>query len=170
MATRLVRFSVDLLEAEARSTGALCAMLQVAEPGSWPPPFNDAGVRDWFLDQLRSDAERARWLGYYVISSVDGAETLVGTAGYKGPPVADGKVEIGYSLVGAYHRRGIGSEVVGQLVSGAFSDPRVRRVTAETPMSFGGSRGLLEKCGFRLTGQKLDPEEGELALYEYVRG
>ena len=42
---------------------------------------------------------------------------------------------------------------------------RVTVVTAETPVAFAGSRGLLEKCGFVLTGTRSDPEEGELALY-----
>ena len=87
----------------------------------------------------------------------------------KGPPDATGTVEIGYSVVEAYHRRGIGTEVVRELVSRAFGDARVQRVTAETPLSFEASRGLLEKNGFRLAGQRTDPEEGELALYEIVR-
>lgn len=169
MTTRLVQFSVGALEEEARSTDALCAMLLVAAPVSWPPPFSDDAVRDWFLCQLQENPDRARWLGVYVIAKVDGVETLVGTAGYKGPPDATGTVEIGYSLVEDYHRRGIGTEVVQALVSRAFVDARVQRVTAETPLSFDASRGLLEKNGFRLAGHRSDPEEGELALYEIAR-
>jgi RimJ/RimL family protein N-acetyltransferase len=166
---RLVQFSVGALEEEARSIDDLCSMLLVAAPVSWPPPFSDDAVRDWFLRQLRDNPDKGRWLGAYVIAAVDGVETLVGTAGYKGPPDATGTVEIGYSVVEAHHRRGIGTEVVRELVSRAFGDARVLRVTAETPLSFEASRGLLEKSGFRLAGQRTDPEEGELALYEIVR-
>ncbi len=169
MATRLVPFSVAALEAEARSAQALCAFLGVSPPAQWPPPFNDAAVRDWFLDQLRADPEQVRWLGRYVVSTIDGADTLVGTAGYKGPPDATGTVEIGYSLVETYHRRGIGSALVRELVCAALVDEQVQRITAETPLGFAASRGLLEKCGFRQVGQKTDPGEGELAVYEYGR-
>ena len=74
-------------------------------------------------------------------------------------------VEIGYSIVEAFQRRGIASAAIAQLVDRAFADPRVEVVTAETPVTFTASRGLLEKCGFALTGTRTDPEDGELALY-----
>ena len=66
-------------------------------------------------------------------------------------------VEIGYSIVEAFHRRGIASAAMAQLVDRAFADPRVEVVTAETPVTFTASRGLLEKCGFTLTGTRTDP-------------
>ncbi|MBK8085476.1 MAG: GNAT family N-acetyltransferase [Devosia sp.] len=170
VATRLVTFSVALLDAEANSTGELCALLDVAEPADWPPPLNDAGVRDWFRGQLRADPERARWLGSYIVSVVDGIETLVGTGGYKGPPDASGTVEIGYSVVPAYQRRGIGTAAVDELVRRAVAHPGVRGVVAETPTRFEASRGLLEKCGFRMVGRRTDTEEGELVRYEIAAG
>lgn len=167
--TRLVVFSVTALDAEATGADVLAEMLGVARPLDWPPPFNDASVRDWFRSQLRSEPDLAPWLGYYVLAVIDGSETLVGTAGYKGPPDDAGVVEIGYSIVPPYQRLGIGTSAVQILVTQAFADARVNRVTAETPVSFIGSRGLLEKSGFAQVGQRLDAEEGELVLYETLR-
>jgi len=168
-AVRLQAFSVSALDAEDRSAAALSAVLGVAEPAAWPPLYDDAGVRGWFRKQLLTKPDMAQWFGYYVVAEIDGADTVVGTAGYKGPPDGDGKVEIGYSIVSAYHRRGIGTGAVGQLLERAFAAPGVHSVTAETPFEAIPSRRLLERCGFTLTGGRSDPEEGELALYSVER-
>ena len=166
---RLIEFSVSALQAEERSARELCDALGVAAPSEWPPPFHDAGARAWFRAQLEAQPGAAAWLGRYVVASIDGQSTLVGTAGYKGPPNADGAVEIGYSIVEAYHRRGIGLVMVRQLVDDAFADPRVRIIMAETPVTFAASRGLLERSGFALAKTRIDPEDGELAVYDIVR-
>lgn len=158
-------FTPALLSAEDVSAAALSKALGVAEPASWPPRFNDADTRRWFREKLETDPSVSGWLGVYVIAEIDGQATLAGAAGYKGPPDADGTVEIGYSIVDAYQRRGIATEAVVQLVSRAFADRRVVTVKAETPLTFTASRGLLEKCGFVLTGTRTDPDDGDLAIY-----
>ena len=167
-AVRLIPLSLDVLDAEDRSTGELGALLDVAVP-SWPPLYHDASVRAWFRARLLAEPDAVAWSGCYVVAVIDGVETLVGTAGYKGPPDPAGMVEIGYSIVEAYHRRGIGLGAVRQLVDKALADTRVRTVTAETPVTFAASRGLLERSGFALAGTRVDPEDGELAVYEMVR-
>lgn len=170
MAVRLVALSVTLLDAEAGSISGLCELLRVAAPVDWPPLFFDEGARRWFRNQLLADPLVAPWLGYYVVADVAGVETLVGTAGYKGYPDADGRVEIGYAVVSAYHRMGIGSAVVRLLLEQAFDDPRVHRVVAETPEHFTASRRLLESSGFELVGQRDDPDDGPLLVYAVGQG
>jgi [ribosomal protein S5]-alanine N-acetyltransferase len=158
-------FTPALLSAEDVSAAALCGILGVAEPPDWPPLFNDADTRAWFRQKLESDPSSKGWLGFYVVAEIGERPTLVGTAGFKGPPNADGIVEIGYSIVETFQRRGIASAAVAQLVDRAFADPRVEVVSAETLVTLDASRGLLEKCGFTLTGTRTDPDEGEIALY-----
>jgi RimJ/RimL family protein N-acetyltransferase len=158
-------YTPALLLAEDISAASLCALLGVAEPPSWPPLFNDADSRAWFRRKLEADPSVVGWLGFYVIAEIDGRATLAGSAGFKGPPNDDGMVEIGYSIVDAFQRRGIAKAAVNELVRRAAADPRVKLITAETPVTFTASRGLLERCGFVLTGTRTDPEEGELALY-----
>jgi RimJ/RimL family protein N-acetyltransferase len=168
-ATRLVQFSVASLDTQAKSIDALCALMAVEPPPDWPPEFFDAAVLDWFRSQLLADPALAPWLGHYIVHECDGRDTLVGTAGYKGPPDADGAVEIGYAILGAYHRRGIGIAAVAILLAQAFADTRVRLVVAETPVENLASRGLLQKAGLRCVGTRSDPEDGELAVYQIHR-
>lgn len=148
---------------------ALSALLDVVVPSGWPPLYHDADVRAWFRGKLLADPDATGWLGYYVVATIDGAPTLVGSAGYKGPPDATGMVEVGYSIVEAYRRQGIALAALRQLVNQAFADARVLTVTAETPVTFAGSRSLLERGGFAPTGRRSDPDEGELALYGIFR-
>ena len=169
MPTRLVVFSVAALDAEGVSVGALCDQLAVAQPVSWPPPFGGDGVRNWFRQRLLAEPSHAPWLGHYIVSQIAGADTLVGTSGFKGPPDGNGTVEIGYSIVSAYHRKGIGRAAVETLLAQAFGEPRVNRVVAETPADFLASRGLLETCGFERIGSRVDPEDGDLVLYAVNR-
>jgi ribosomal-protein-alanine N-acetyltransferase len=166
---QLIEMSLGTLAAEDASVSDLGALLGVDVPAGWPPLYHDAGVRGWFGAQLAANDAAARWLGRYVVATIDGNPTLVGTAGYKGAPDAAGAVEIGYSIVQAYHRRGIGLETVRQLIDDAFADPRVRSISAETPVTFVASRGLLERSGFALTGTRSDAEDGELAIYSIAR-
>lgn len=166
---RLLPISVATLDAEDHSGAALAHLLGVGAPTDWPAPFNDAEVRKWLRGRLGGDAADGRWLSFYIVADVGGGETLVGNCGFKGPPDPSGEVEIGYSIVPDYHRRGIGTAAVGALVEVAFGDERVERVTAETPVSFVSSRGLLEKCGFVAVSRRTDPEDGDLVVYAVDR-
>ncbi|WP_417310665.1 GNAT family N-acetyltransferase [Devosia sp.] len=162
---RLVGYTLRLLELERASVGALCAALGVAPPPDWPPPLFDAGALAWFIAQLRADPAVAPWLGNYVVADIASVETLVGSAGFKGPPDADGNVEIGYSIVDAFQRRGFGRQAVGLLLDRARNTMGVRCVRAETTRDAVASRGLLAACGFRYAGERPDADDGELALY-----
>ena len=77
----------------------------------------------------------------------------VGTVGYKGPPSADGTVEVGYGILPEYQRRGYASEAVRALLARAFAVPAVRRVIAETLPELTASIGVMTKCGLSFIGQ-----------------
>ena len=166
---RLVPISLETLDAEDYSGSALAHLLGVGAPTDWPAPFNDADSRKWMRGRLGDDAVDGRWLSYYVVADVGDGETLVGNCGFKGPPDPNGAVEVGYSIVPDYHRKGIGTAALRALVEVAFDDERVGRVTAETPVSFVASRRLLEKCGFAAVSERTDPEDGDLVVYAVER-
>ena len=94
---------------------------------------------------------------------------LVGAGGYKGRPSPEGTVEIGYSIVPEYQRRGLATEAAAALVARAFCDTRVNRVIAETLPKLAPSIGVLRKNGFRLIGEGSEPEviRFELTRAEY---
>ena len=82
---------------------------------------------------------------------------MVGAGGYFGPPGDDGCVEIGYSVLPEWQRRGYASEIVDALVTRAFSVPDVTLVVAHTTPGNVGSVGVLARCGFSQTGPGAEP-------------
>ena len=72
--------------------------------------------------------------------------TLVGVAGYKGPP-SDGVLEIGYSVVPSWQRQGIATQASRALVEAAWQRGATV-IRAETLPHLEASIGVLRKLGF----------------------
>lgn len=161
----LIATAFGHLDAEDISAEALCGLLHVSPPPSWPPENNGPETRAWLRDLMKADAGSMGWLGYYVTTTVDGQQMLAGTAGFKGRPDENGGVEIGYSIIPELHRRGIATETIKLLIGHAFGNPDVRRIKAETLPRLIPSIGVLIKCGFMQTGEGFDPEEGKTLLF-----
>jgi RimJ/RimL family protein N-acetyltransferase len=129
--------------------------------------YLDAASLTYTLDRLVEGPDQAGWwLHFVVLKEPAGGRTLIGSGGYKGPPSADGTVEIGYGIVSDHRRRGYASETTRGLLSHAFAEPRVRRAIAETLPELTPSIGVLEKCGFRLIGEG---EESGVIRFELMR-
>ncbi len=94
------------------------------------------------------------------------SETLVGTAGFKGPPAADGIVEIAYGVSPEYQGKGYATEAAQALTEYAFDSGKVRVVRAHTLPEANASRRVLTKCGFRRIGEVIDPEDGLVWRWE----
>lgn len=165
---RLTPTTIDRLNVEDISGEALAASLGVAAPASWPPLHNGPETREWMRRKLLADANNQGWFGWYIIATLDRVPTLAGGAGYKGPPDANGEVEIGYSVVRQYHRRGIASTAVRLLCERAFA-AGVTAVLAETLPGLVASQGVLGKAGFVKFEERTDPEEGEVWRYRLDR-
>jgi RimJ/RimL family protein N-acetyltransferase len=125
------------LAAELDGSEALAATLGVRVPDGWPPDLYDRDAIEFFLVVAQhTPAQDAHWLSYYFVLRDDEGfgPVVVGTGGYKGPPEA-GEVEVGYSVLDVYRRRGIASEAVAELAA---------------------SLGVLARCGFRPLGPGID--------------
>lgn len=165
----LVAATAEVLEAELRGHAELAAVLDARVPQAWPPPLYDEDAVQWALKCLRDDAAFEEWgVRYFVAREpmAGGGAVAVGAGGYKGPPRDQDWVEIGYSVLPEYQRRGFASEAARGLVRHAFRDPRIERVTAETLPQLWPSIGVLEKVGFRFAGE--GTEEGAVR-YEITR-
>ncbi len=145
----LVPATLKLTEAALEGPGALAAVLRASVPETWPPEYMDEAALRFTLDRLAEEAAQSDWWLHFAVLRERAGRTLVGTGGYKGPPTADGTVEVGYAIVRDHRRRGYASEVVRGLVAHAFAIPTVRRVIAETLPDLTPSIGVLRKCGFR---------------------
>jgi RimJ/RimL family protein N-acetyltransferase len=164
----LIAASVEVLEAELRNRDDVARVLGLRVPASWPPPLYDQQAVQWTLDRVREDPGYYVWgFRYFVLRGNDqGARVAVGAGGYKGPPTRDGTVEIGYSILPEFQRRGLATEAARGLVMHAFESDRVERVIAETLPGLWPSLGVLEKVGLRFVGK--GSEEG-VVRYQITR-
>lgn len=148
----------DMIRAALLSSDALSSSLGAAVPPTWPPTYLDSAALQYCLDRFPEEPEQADWWFYFVVLSRSASgRTLIGSVGYKGPPSADGTIEVGYGIVSDHHRRGYATETVRGLLARAFSAPTVRRVIAETLPELEGSIGVLRKCGFTLVDGGSEP-------------
>ena len=146
----LVAASMQHADATIEGSTAIASLMQVIVPPSWPPELLDADALQYFRDKLAADASQSAWWFYFVLRrSAKGTRTLIGSAGFKGPPDADGLVEIGYGMLPEFHLQGYASEASNALVTFAFADARVQRVIAETLPELIGSMGVMRRCGMR---------------------
>jgi ribosomal-protein-alanine N-acetyltransferase len=129
-----------------------------------------------------SPAEKAQlsadWLGrLYASTTADpwthgfslvhrGTGLAIGRCGFKGPPAADGAVEIAYGVDPHHQGKGYATEAAEALVIFAFGSARVRVVRAHTLPEANASTRVLTKCGFRYIGEVVDPEDGLVWRWE----
>lgn len=147
----LIPATLELCEAEAAGRSALARALGVSVPAAWPPPVFEADDVERIRERLQAEPALAEWTLYYILqraSSDTRPTTLVGIAGFDGPPTSDGIVEIGYAILADYQRCGYATEAVTALLNRAFTDPLVRRVTATTYETLQPSIRVLQKTGF----------------------
>ena len=144
-----------------------------AQSFGWPPAN---GLRDFYLskdvspqwlDQLRSATVGDPWThGFGVVHVASGK--VIGAAGFKGPPGADGAAEIAYGIVPEYQGRGYATEAAVALVGFAQKSGRVRIARAHTLPQKNASTRVLTKCGFEFVGEVVDPEDGPVWRWEKV--
>ena len=145
----LVSANADLLRQELAGPAAVGAALQAKVPEDWPPGEFDRGAVDYFLSQYATlGAEAEGWFAWYIIDRE--SQTLVGSAGYFGPPDEQGQVEIGYSISSYWRRRGMATEAVALLTERALENG-AWRVIAHTMADNVASLGALDKNGFKPT-------------------
>lgn len=94
------------------------------------------------------------------------SETLLGSAGFKGPPGPDATVEIAYAIDSAHQSKGYATEAAAALVRYALDSGKVRTVRAHTLPEPNASGRVLTKCGFRHIGEVIDPDDGPVWRWE----
>ena len=122
------------------------------------------GVREFllaaspdFLSALQDTTAPDPWrFGFAIVHRI--GNVVIGLCGFAGPQDSDGLVEIAYSISPDYQGRGFATEAATALVDFASSSGRVRTVCAYTLPEMTASTRVLEKCGFRKTGEIFDSE------------
>jgi len=157
----LVSATAALLKVELENPQALKAEIGAEIAPSWPPPLYERSAMESNLMQLQRDPALCGWLVWFWLKRPQNGErfpTLMGMGGFKGKPNELGTVELGYSIVPAFQKRGFGTEAVNALTKWALEDTRVSRVVGETLPELPASIRVLKKCGFEFVGNGSDIE------------
>lgn len=152
----LIAATLSLIEAEMSSSIKLAFLLR-AEIESWPPPLNDEQSLRWTFERLRSHPQHAGFFSWYVVLVEEHHRRLIGLVGIKGPPDERGIVEVGYSILENFQRRGFGSEATLALMRWAFQSPDLKQITAETFPELTASIRVMERCGMTFLGPGSEP-------------
>jgi ribosomal-protein-alanine N-acetyltransferase len=156
---RLLPCSAEVANAALHNRSALPALLGVEVPDQWPA----SDLLDFLPLYAETVAENPAELGWGIWLVIHRAErVLVGDVGFKGRPDADGKVEIGYSVLPEYRRQSIASEAALGLVDWAFGHGEVRAVVAECLVDNMASIRILEGLGMTRVEQRGDMLRWEL--------
>jgi ribosomal-protein-alanine N-acetyltransferase len=109
-----------------------------------------------------------RWGGYLAVDEM--SDFVVGSCAFKGPPMADGTVEIAYYTFDAYQGQGYAKSMARALISVARSSPLVRHVIAHTLPERNPSTSVLRSAGMRFIGEVVDPDDGPVWRWQLESG
>ena len=160
----LVTLTPAMVRADKQNRLAAAAGLIV--PPEWPPEHWDASALEWLLNTMAQYPEAPGWCRLVALKS-PGTPIVIGTCGCVGPPEATDDVEIGYSILPAFQRRGYATEAAGALVEWIFAFAHVRSVNAQTFPHLEGSLGVMRRLGFVEAGAGAEPGA---VRYRRIRG
>jgi RimJ/RimL family protein N-acetyltransferase len=131
----------------------------VTAQGLVTEPVRDlmAGVIGMMSDEMLG---RDAWGGYFAYDLA--SREVIGTCAFKAGPDASGMVEIAYYTFPPFERRGYGSAMARALVSLAEASGEAQKIIAHTLPERNFSSRILERTGFTLKGDVIDPEDGRV--------
>jgi [ribosomal protein S5]-alanine N-acetyltransferase len=128
-------------------------------------PHERAEVSPAWLALLEESSPADPWIhGFNLVDRADG--NVIGKCAFKGPPGADGAVEIAYGIDPEHQGKGYATEAAAALVSYAVGTAKVCIVRAHTLPEPNASTRVLSKCGFRRVGEVVDPDDGLVWRWE----
>jgi ribosomal-protein-alanine N-acetyltransferase len=129
-----------------------------------PPAFGgDRWLWSLRLGQVVGDPDCAPWLVRAVVARPGG--TVVGHAGFHGPPDEHGTVEVGYLIVGEQQRRGYATAALTALIAFA-REHGARTIRAAIAPGNVASLALVAALGFRPAGEQDHARSGSLLVFE----
>jgi RimJ/RimL family protein N-acetyltransferase len=151
----MIAATLEHVRVELETPERLSALLDAEVSPDWPTGEYDRDAMVYFRARFEEGGEAVEgWYGWYAVREADdeGPRALVGAGGYFGPPDPQGIVEIGYSILPEWQRRGYASEMVQALLARAFKFAQVKQVIAHTIETNTASIGVLLRCGFQAAG------------------
>lgn len=135
-------------------------VMELHLPGSY---LDQAFLWRYRFEQITADPSCALWLVNALVRVEDGS--VVGHAGFHGPPDPDGMVEVGYSVVEGERGLGLGHAALAALLARVEDDRAVRTVRASVAPTNLASLAIVRAAGFVVVGEQIDEIDGlELVL------
>jgi len=143
----LIQFPHTLMLALIKSKQHFAALSGLKTAPDWPnSDLLDAMA--FIASTVQAEPELAAWTRLFVLKD---PILVVGEAGFKGLPDAEGVVEIGYGVAQSHRGIGLATEAVLGMCTWAFQQPGVRRIIAECLPENTSSMRLLQRSGFTQT-------------------
>jgi ribosomal-protein-alanine N-acetyltransferase len=120
-------------------------LLDARLPKEWPDP-ELAEFLPLYAELLREDQQLLGY-GIWLLIEREGRRTVVGSAGFQGPPNAEGEIELGYGVHPDFRNHGYATEAARALLRWASEQPGVRRVIAQCDQDNIASQRVVEKAG-----------------------
>jgi RimJ/RimL family protein N-acetyltransferase len=123
-------------------------------------------------DQAEQDPSAMPWLPRALLLRKDDESardeaTVVGDAGFHGPPGADDRVELGYMVVSEHRRNGYAEEAVRALMDWAAAEQGITRFRASISPQNVPSLNLIRKLGFVQVGAQRHEARGEELIFHH---
>lgn len=163
---RMVAITPVALDAERRGDGSLAKVLRARLTKEWPPEHWEPHVLDIIQKQVEDEPRTAGWHRYMLLPGGPGRKrVLIGCVGAF--PKEAGDVEIGYSTLPEFQRKGYATEAAAALLELLWKDERVLSVSAQTFPRLPESIKVMERLGMVAVGA--GDEEGTVR-YRKGRG
>jgi [ribosomal protein S5]-alanine N-acetyltransferase len=99
---------------------------------TFPPDDPNRGIDlSWHLRALQDDPNQLPWRIRVIVER--SSRTVVGSINLKGPPSAEGDVEIGWGLNEDARGKGYATEASAAVINWVLKQPGVARITATIP-------------------------------------
>ena len=119
------------------------------------------------LAQLAADQSIREWLGRaIVLTAHDGSRRVIGSIGFHGPPDAQGRLEVGYSIDPPYRRQGYARETIRALFDWAHARYGIGTFIASISPDNEPSLLLASQLGFKQVGAQMDEVDGLEFVFE----
>lgn len=115
------------------------------------------------LEQMRSEPAVAPWLLRAIVAP---DRTMLGHAGFHGPPDESGAVELGYTVFEPFRRQGIAAAAATCLMRWAEREHGVSRFRISVGVENEPSLAMGARLGFRRTGEQMDEIDGLEYIFE----
>ncbi len=162
----LESMSVPFMEALARHDLDTAARAADAEVPAWMADELEHFL-NFRLAQLAADPSIREWLGRAIVLTTEGgSRRVIGSIGFHGPPDAEGRLEVGYSVDPPYRRRGYAREAIRALFDWAHARYGVATFIASISPDNEPSLILASQFGFMQVGEQMDEIDGLELVFE----